>query len=320
MMDQAIRDFAKQFSWNPKIENSGKLKRHKKFIVAGMGGSNHATDLIKIWNPQLDITVHRDYGLPRAISREHLVIASSYSGNTEEAVDALEQALKNKFFCAVIAVGGKLLMQAKKYKIPYVQIPDTGIQPRSALGFSFKGLLKLMGDNKGLAEVRQLGQLLKPSAQEQAGKALAQSLKNTVPVIYSSVQNQALANIWKITLNETGKIPAFYNVFPELNHNEMNGFDRVPASQHLSQGFSFVMFKDKNDHPRVQKRMRVLEQLYIKRGLPVKVVSLKGKDWLTKTFSAVILGGWTAFYTAEMYGLDSEQVPMVEEFKSLIAK
>lgn len=353
MMKQAIQDFAKQFAWNPQIENSHKLKHYKKFVVAGMGGSGHAADLIKSWNPQLDIVTHRNYGLPSIISHEHLVIASSYSGNTEETIDALARAIKNKFSCAVIATGGKLLTQAKKYQIPYIQIPDTGIQPRSALGFSFKGLLKLIGDDKGLASVGKLAKLLKPNASENNGKALSLKLKNKVPVIYAGVQNQALANIWKITLNETGKIPAFYNVLPELNHNEMNGFDRAPTSKHLSEGFYFIMLKDHYDHPRVQKRMRVLEQLYVKRGLPVEIISLSNKirrslpsfalrategppdinprlkpwysaeadkDWFLRTFSAITLAGWTAFYTAEMYGNDSEQVPMVEEFKRLIAK
>src|SRR3989338_6848922 len=96
MLSQAIKDFPKQFTFEPKVENGPLLKSAKKFVVAGMGGSNHATDVLKAWKPSLDIIVHRDYGLPLVNDlKERLVIACSYSGNTEETIDALSAATKN---------------------------------------------------------------------------------------------------------------------------------------------------------------------------------------------------------------------------------
>ena len=148
-MDKAIRDFPKQFSWEPKIQNAEKLGKYSKFIICGMGGSHLAGGIIKAAKPELDITIHSDYGLP-AWPKERfqgaLVIASSYSGNTEETISAFEAALKARMPVAVISVGGKLLDLALDNHTSFVQMPDTGIEPRSALGFSMRSMLALMSE------------------------------------------------------------------------------------------------------------------------------------------------------------------------------
>jgi len=320
-MKNAILDFPKQFSFEPVVENKRFLKKKKRLIVAGMGGSHLAADLLKIFRPELDLTIHHDYSLPslpKNTYKDYLLIASSYSGNTEETLDALHEARKLKMACTVIAVGGKLLEIAKKEKLAYIQLPHTGIQPRSALGYSFRAMLKLIGDEAGLRESAKLTTALKAKSLEVSGREIAGVLRDHVPVIYSSLKNYPIAYNWKIKLNETGKIPAFANTFPELNHNEMTGFDVQETSRHLSDKFIFVLLKDSTDHPRIAKRMNILEGLYRGRNLPVKPIFLSGKNVLEKTFSALLLADWTAFYTASNYGLDPEQVPMVEEFKKLM--
>ena len=127
----AIQDFPKQFSYQPVVENGDKLAQATKFLVAGMGGSNHQTDILLAWQPYLDMIVRRDYGLPVLHDQSRLIICCSYSGNTEEVIDALEQARQRNLAVAVITIGGRLLELAKQYGLPYIQIPDTGIQPRS---------------------------------------------------------------------------------------------------------------------------------------------------------------------------------------------
>src|SRR3989338_7534914 len=124
--------------------------------------------------------------------------------------------------------------------------------------------------------------------------------------------------MWKIKFNETGKIPAFYNVFPELNHNEMTGFDIKDATRALSEKFHFIFLKDPEDLDKNQRRMSITEKLYQYRGLKVSTVGLSGNNRQERVFSALILSDWTAFYTARSYGLEAEQVPMVEEFKKLM--
>src|SRR3989344_9035331 len=235
MMRDAIKNFHTQFEYEPKVANGEKLKSYQKYVVLGMGGSHLAADLLRLWDPNLDVVVRSDYGLPPLSDSDWektLVIASSYSGNTEEPLDGFQQAQEQGLAVAAIAVGGELLRLAKEAKVPYIQLPDTGIQPRSALGFSLKAFFKLLGEETALSELTSLAEILNPELLEKEGHDLARILKDKVPVIYASARNEAIAYNWKIKFNETGKIPAFYNVIPELNHNEMTRFDVKESSRH----------------------------------------------------------------------------------------
>ncbi|TSC75543.1 MAG: glucose/mannose-6-phosphate isomerase [Parcubacteria group bacterium Gr01-1014_30] len=331
-MRQAILDLPKQFAWTPEVVHKEKLGKFQKLVVAGMGGSSWVAALIKARDPYFPVTIHRDYGLPPLPKNElwrTLFIASSYSGNTEEPIDAFEQALKKGLPLAAIAKGGKVLDIARKEKVPYIQIPDTQIQPRAASGFLIRGLLKIMNREDLLQESSELSKTLKPESFESQGKKLAKKIKGYVPIIYASTQNLGLAYVWKVKFNETGKIPAFYNVFPELNHNEMTGFDPALASKggagvkrsrkKLQEPFHFIFLKDRRDLPKIQKRMDVTKKLYEQRGLPVEVLELEGASSFYKIFSSFVLADWTSFYTAKLYSLEAEKVPMVEEMKSLLA-
>ncbi len=321
MMSDAVKAFASQFSFKPVIINEKKLKKAEGFVICGMGGSNLSSSILKSWDPTLDIVIHKDYGLPalsKKDAKDKLFIFSSYSGNTEETIEGFKIALKQKYRMAVVTVGGELLKLAQKHGVPYVQVPNTGIQPRSTLGFNAMSLLALMKHDKGLREAKQMSKILIPTAFEVEGKKLAERLKNQVPVIYASTRNFSVAYNWKIKLNETGKIPAFYNIIPELNHNEMTGFDVKDSSKQLFEKFHFIFITDLKDHPRNRKRMEILRKLYEDRGLKVTILSLEGKNRFQAIFSSLLLADWTAVYIAEQYGLESEQVPMVEEFKKLI--
>jgi glucose/mannose-6-phosphate isomerase len=317
-MRQAIERFPEQFLYKPLVENREKLGNFDSYIVVGMGGSHLSADILKSCDPCLNLIVHRNYGLPclkKAGLKKSLIILSSYSGNTEEVIDAFYKAKESKLAAAAISTGGKLLQLAKKHSLPYIQLPQTGIQPRSALGFSIKALLKLMRKEKALKEISSLKRLLNVKKSEKKGKQLAEKLKNKVPIIYSSQANEAVAYNWKIKFNETGKIPAFYNVVPELNHNEMTGFDIKKPTKKLSKNFYFIFLEDKTDNPRILKRFKVLKKLYLQKGLAVETLLLEGKNKFHKIFSSLLTADWAAFYTAKIYGLDPENVPLVEEFK-----
>ncbi|MFC1663065.1 SIS domain-containing protein [Patescibacteria group bacterium] len=323
-MYQAIKDFAKQFSYQPEIVNADKYEKKDNFLVTGMGGSRQAADLLQVWDPKLPLIVHGNYSLPTRVTDKELkdttIIASSYSGGTEEAIDGYHVAREKGLNVISISTGHKLLEIAKKDGTPYIQLPDTGIQPRSALGFSIMAHLKAMNNEKGLKEASKLVTLIDPPALEKEGKDLMEKLKNKVPIIYASEKNRILAYIWKIKLNETGKIPAFYNIFPELNHNEINGFDVKDVTKSLSSNFHFIFLKDIDDHPLIKKRMAVTEKIYTDRGLPVTSYELQGSTKFEILFRNLVVSDWLAYHTAEQYGLESELVPIVEELKKLIAE
>lgn len=317
MLSTAIQNFPTQFTFKPKIENANKLVKRKKYILAGMGGSRLAADVLLALYPSVDIRFHKDYELPDyADTKERLVICSSYSGNTEETISAYTAARAKKLPVVCIAAGGKLIELAKMDHVPYILIPNTGIQPRCATGFSLIALMTFLGMKKEIAQLRILEKTLKPKTIEKKGRVLAEKLRGAVPIVYASTRNGAVAENWKIKMNENGKIPAFWNVVPELNHNEMTGFDVIESTKSLSEKFHCVFIIDKNDHVRVQKRFKIIEKLYIARGLRVEKVVLSAKTRPEQLFNALLLGDWTSFALAEYYGVESEQVPMVEDFKT----
>lgn len=291
------------------------------FIVVGMGGSALAAKLLKTWKIELDIIIRTDYGLPEMSIEElknKLIILSSYSGNTEEVIDAFGKAKEQNLNMAVIATGGELLSLAKENNTPYIELPDMKTQPRLALGLSLKAFLKFMGEESELKKITELATTLNPADSEEKGKTLAEKIKNYIPIIYSSTNNSSIAYNWKIKLNESAKIPAFYNVFPELNHNEMEGFDIRDTTRELSSRFCFIILKDEKDNSEIFKRMEVLEKLLKDRNFQVEILKLGGKDTWHKIFSSLILADWVSYYTALGYEQDPEQIPMVEEFKKLI--
>lgn len=317
-MENTLRDFPRQFEFEPVVENAEVLEPREKFVIAGMGGSCLAPDLLRAWRLELDIIAHRDYGLPAIDLNDRLIIASSYSGNTEETLDAFATALDRRLPVVAIGVGGELLKLASANRVPFIRIPDTGIQPRSALGFNLVALMAFVGDDAGMAELRELRYSLDNGACAAHGADLAARLKGKVPLVYASERNRGIAHNWKIKFNETGKIPAFLNVFPELNHNEMTGFDRIPTTAPLSDRIHCLFLTDAEDDPRVQRRMEVCRDLYVARGLAVEVVPLEGASVWQRIFTSLLIADWTALRLAGAYGAESEQVPMVEEFKELI--
>lgn len=324
MMEETIRNFAEQLKYAPEIENAAALKhsdlpRHGggKFIVAGMGGSNLASELLKVWNPELDIIIHRDFGLPAIAESElqnRLVVMSSYSGGTEETIDVFREALKKKLSVIILATGGKLLELAKENGVPYIQMPNIDTRPQLAVGLSLKAMLKAVGDDGALEEISELANSFNAADYETVGKNLAEKLGGKIPIVYSSNRNLPLADYWRINFEETSKTPAFCNAFPELNHNEMVGFVSSLADESLPSKFHFVFLKDKNDDSRIQKRAEATANLYEAKGLGVESVDLEGSAW-QKIFGSLLLSSWASFYLAQNRSVDPEDISVLEAFK-----
>jgi len=318
MMKDAIKNFPSQFSWQPKIFGIDEFPKYKRFVLSGMGGSHLSGNILKLLRPELDFVIHSDYGLPKLSKQNYkkrLIIANSYSGNTEEVLDGLCEAGKVGFPILIIATGGALIKIAKEKNYPHILLPDTGIQPRLSTGFGLRALSLAVNDKKLLRDSEKLARMLKPSTGESEAKDLAERLKNKIPVIYSSTDNFAIAYNWKIKINETAKVPAFCNFIPELNHNEMSGFSEKGESDN----FYFIFLTDSDDHPLIKKRFMILEKLYKERDLPIEMIELQGKNKLDKIFSSLLFADWTSVYLGELYGHETEKIPMVEEFKRLIA-
>ena len=147
---------------------------------------------------------------------------------------------------------------------------------------------------------------------ENQGKKIAQKLIGKTPIIYAADKLRAIAMVWKIKINENAKTPAFYNVFPELNHNEMVGFT-------LPQGkFHILTLLDKNDHPQVIKRMKITAKLYAQKGIETTLIEINKQDIFSLIFQTLLLGDWISYYLALAYKQDPTPVKMVEDLKKML--
>ncbi len=321
-MGETLKRFPEQFDWVPEVVNGDTLKEHTNYILAGMGGSHLGGWLIKKYGGINNLFIHRDYGLPdlpKDILENALIILSSYSGTTEETLDAGRVALERGLALAVVTKGGKLLEFAREHALPHVIIPDTNLEPRMAIGFSMLATACLLKNEKLEEAIRSAGKNVDPMAGKSEGERIGEILKGKIPIIYGSAQNFPLAYIWKIKFNETSKIPAFCNTVPEMCHNELTGFDVVSTTREISARMHALFLDDPADHPRVLVRMNVAAQMLTERGIPMERVALMG-DGFAKAFSAALMADWISMELAQKYGVPNPETPMVAEFKKRIGQ
>lgn len=311
---------------------TGDLKFDQEFksiTISGMGGSALPGNVLRIFinstykgtgERRLQVFQNRFYSLPPEAYDNSLNIISSYSGNTEETIASFKECLDNNLPCVGLSNGGKIKEMCLANNIPHIELPYPfeNFQPRMATGYSVMAMFKLLV-NSGLvkfdvAQLDEISEKLKNVTPllEERGKKLAQKLIGKTPIIYAGIKYKSIAHIWKIKINENAKTPAFYNFFPELNHNEMVGYTNPQAD------FFFVMLMDKKDNPQNIKRFEVMKELMEKKGMGVEIIEIEGNNVFEKVFSSLCLGDWTSYYLALEYGIDPTPVDMVEEFKGLI--
>ncbi|HOK35352.1 MAG TPA: bifunctional phosphoglucose/phosphomannose isomerase [Candidatus Pacearchaeota archaeon] len=328
-MKQVILDFPKQFRIGLEAAKNTKLAINFKLqniIISGMGGSALPGDIFKIINNELLLTnlpilINRNYGLPSEAQKNSVVICISYSGNTEETISSFKEARERGASVLTIASGGKLIDLSKKYHIPFAKVPS-GIQPRCALGYQFSALIKILSNLKIIKNLDEnlldLERSLRPSNLEKEGKKLAHQLKGKIPLIYSSEHYQYLARIWKIKFNENSKVPAFFNFFPELNHNEMTGIGECKLKS-LRKELKIIILKDKKEPSKILKRMKTLTEIFQEKEVESIFVEIKGKNIFEKVFKSILVADWASYWFAIFQGIDPSPVKLVEEFKKRMA-
>ncbi len=324
-MQKVILSFPKQFQAGIKAAEKTALKSYtfltppENIIICGMGGSALPGDILVTLRP-LNVFVHKSYGLPPQAGNNSFIICISYSGNTEETLSAFSEALKKKLPLVAITTGGKLKELCNKNKVPLALIPSPYIPPRLALGAQFAALLQILVNHNLLPEslikeLLKLGQCLKSKKLESQGKELAKKIYQRIPIIYAPKQFREVGLIWKNCLNENAKILALTNYFPELNHNEINGFWKINERQIDSKKLFLIFLKDNQDHPGIRKQIKIAEDIIQKEGIEGRIVDIEGKSMLEKIFSAILLGFWMSFWLAIKYEIDPTSVKTIEELK-----
>ena len=285
----------------------------KNIVVCGVGGSALPGEFTRsAVESTVPVFIVKDYTLSKYVTKDSLIFAVSYSGNTEETLSAYGEARKRGAQIVVIASGGELIKKAKEDKTAYVQVP-TGIPPRMSIGYQTAPILNILAQS-GITPAIDWKQMVNSMEKEAVGikkeaQKLAQRVKNKIPLIYASARFHAVAYKWKKDFNENTKIHAFSNYFPEFNHNEINGY------VNLNGNYIVFIIKDQEDHPRIKKRMEVIAELIKEKGVEVITIETKGPDILTRMFLTVWLGDWISYDCAIELGTDPTPVDIIEDLK-----
>ena len=323
------------------------FKDINKIVICGMGGSAIGGDLLRSLTSELNkplVFVHRGYDLPAFVDSKTLVIASSYSGNTEETLSAFKQALATKCKKLAITTGGKLKTLAQENGVPVFTI-DYVSQPRAALGYSFIPLLALLCKLGFLEDksadptlslrakrsnltARALPTLVEGIAQTLEGlldklaenipmplnpaKQLATKLFGKLIVIYSAGILSPVAQRWKGQFNENSKAWAFYETFSELNHNTVVGYE---FPEEMKDKIYIVMLRCPSLHPRILARYQITSEILEKAGMEHDIIDSQGENDLTRIMSLVFLGDWVSYYLAMLNQTDPTPVKMIDYLK-----
>lgn len=281
-----------------------------------MGGSHLPVGILKTIEPGIDIYVHRDYDLPpfsKSFLESSLLIASSYSGNTEEVLSFYKKAKQLYDFPVLcISTGGELLQLAQFNNDPYIILPQTEFVPRTALGFSTLALASIFKDKNLVTQIQNIS--LDIAELEQSATLLIDKFTEKTPLFYASNSNLHLAYNWKIKFNETAKQMAFYNVLPESNHNELEGYEYQEAGT----TFVPVLLRDSSDDARIQKRFDAFEKILTEKGIRVISLDISHVNMVQKAFRSIVLGDFVTAFLAEKNNRPQAEVPLIEAFKKLV--
>lgn len=298
--------------------------------IAGMGGSAIGGDLIRAYSYDscpVPVEVIRDYTVPGWVDENTLFIASSFSGDTEETLAALSVARERGARSAAITSGGKMLMKATREEFDYIKIPG-GMPPRAALGYNFVSLFRIFqylgflaeGD-EALSETEVLlndqGALL-ANLQESEALALAGDLMDSLPIIYSnSTLLEPVNRRWRCQFEENSKTLAYGNTLPEMNHNEIVGWEHIA---HLTGRLSVILLLDEKEDPRIKKRMHIVKELIEDQAVSISILKSRGDSRLTRMFSLIQLADWTSYYLAILNEVDPTPIAKIDLLKSKLAE
>ena len=317
----------------PTASTSTSTRNFKNIVVLGMGGSAIGGDLLSDYladELSIPIVVIRGYDIPKFVDENSLVFTVSYSGNTEETISALKKCLEAKARIIALTSGGKLAVLSQENNFPVIKVP-AGIQPRAAISYLFFPILKAL-ERLGLikeksSEIDETIRILKDLSREYCAKSpsennlakkVALSLYLYLPLIYGSEGLlEAVAMRWKTQINENSKWPCFWNVFPELDHNEIVGYE---IENNINRQVKIIYLQDKEGLSRVEQRQKITRKIIQGKVAEFMVCPTKGKGKMSRMFSLIFLGDLASYYLAILNQVDPSPVACIEDLKKELAK
>jgi len=330
---QALQEHLLQ-GWETGGKTDTPLKQPFDHIVfCGMGGSAIAGDFIRtLFHDQLTkpFFVNRQYAVPFFANTNTIAVISSYSGNTEESLSALRDAESKKCKIICLTSGGQLAGIAKEKSYPLFDLPG-GYPPRAALGYNLGILLRIfheaaIGDinqkclEDGCASVKKYKDKWDdPDNPNNNAFQIAQKLQGKIPIIYGSAEKTGAAALrWKAQLNENSKMHVFSHVIPEMNHNEIMGWERQNAAKDLLQNFVPVLIRSSLDSPRVILRMDIMKKIFHENNIVVLEVQAVGDSILHHQIYLIALGDMISFWLAILNNVDPTEIQSIKKFKEML--
>ncbi|MBH1980504.1 bifunctional phosphoglucose/phosphomannose isomerase [Candidatus Saccharibacteria bacterium] len=304
-----------------------------RVVFAGMGGSSLSALLVKSWledSLSISFEVVRTYHIPAYVDSTTLVIISSSSGNTEETLSCLDDAIATGAQLAVLTSGGVLLERADAKGIAHVVLPDRSqYEPRMTTIAQIRAVAQLLAhfgvvDSSYYERVSQYSDWLRDESaswtaevttDKNIAKQLALFCVGKTPVFYAGHLMAPVAYKWKISWNENAKNLAFWNEYPEFNHNEFIGWSSHP----IEKPFAVIDLVSEFEHERIQKRFAVSDKLLSGRRPKAHIVRLQGETPLAQMLWGCILADFVSIYVAVLNGVDPTPVDLIEKFKKELA-
>tara|TARA_B100000427_G_scaffold178183_1_gene148331 strand:- start:50 stop:1045 length:996 start_codon:yes stop_codon:yes gene_type:complete len=303
---------------------------YDSLLIMGMGGSGVSGDVLSLLSNEVsskNIIVRKTYSIPEKIlEKRPFCLFISYSGNTEETISGLEEAIKNKLDWAVISSGGKLIEHASTHNKEYIKIPQ-GLQPRAAFGYLTQAVCVFIDKTEGtdyLKDVRNAGDYLNELLSEKENsqifidaKHIAKEINKKTCVIYGGTAlTELVASRWKTQINENAKSKAYVGSMPEVHHNEILSWDAdLKASK---SDFVLLFLRDNSEHSQIKKRFDLSKKLLNEKVDILNIESKASETTLSKVMELVLLGDLVSIALAEELNMVPEDIEGIENLKKLL--
>ena len=329
--EKYIEGFTQQLTEALKLGQNAEIVRPgsdiRNVVIAGMGGSGIGANLVEsltFGKIPIPITVCKSYDIPQFVSPHTLFIACSYSGNTEETVAALQKALLKRAYGIVVTSGGKLMAMAQENHLMHYALPPGSNSPRAMLAYSLLALLYVLYHTNliGSAFIKETENAIQYlNAQEKViceeARAVAIKLKGTLPVIYCDARLHSMALRFQQQINENAKQLAHVNIFPEMNHNELVGWN---FPEPLLPMIQVIYLSSDQNHERVEKRLEICRPIFELKSNPVLHVIGKGASLLEQYFYFIHFTDWVSLYLSQENGVEPDPIDAIVYLKSELEK
>jgi len=328
MMNELIARFPAQLKEALEIGNNSQINEHRvkinKVYVSGIGGSGIGGDFVSEFVREecpIPYIVGKGYTIPQFVDKHTLAIVSSYSGNTEETLNAFSLLKSSGAKIVVISSGGRLIREAKENGLDYIKVADKWPSPRACLGYSIVQqlfvLLKLgFISQTAIDNVHKSIDLLMYNEDEikKEAKLTANRIHDKLPIIYTTSRMEAVALRLRQQINENAKKLCWHNVIPEMNHNELVGW------RESNKNLAVIYLRNKDDYKRNQVRIEINKKIISKYTDTIIELYSKGTSFIEKSFYLVHLGDWISWYVSQNRGVDAIEVDIIDYLKSELSK